>query len=300
MAKSGISVIDLNGLSKPTSKLIEAISNAIGTVYAPMHIKRIAKANAESELIKAKAEIDKQELQKRAIDRVAHSETRRQKNIESISEKAFSELPEHSDNNPPNEDWMSEFFNLCQDVSDDNLQTLWARLLAGEVSTPGKFSLRSMQLLKTLDTREATLFFNYCSGVCCFKSESDEVFARILGVETNEILYKQMGHMDVIHLAEIGLVSYKDMQTQVVNGLYQEFNELEYFHHKFRIEENFSLLNPITWFNFLRPRKIEMEFLTELGAELLSVAKGEYSYKQLKAIKKVLNFAGIRANEDRF
>jgi hypothetical protein len=300
MPKSNTTVIGLDGLSKPASKLIDAISRAIGTVYAPTHIKRIAKANAESELIKAKADIDKQELQKRAVDRVALSETRRQKNIESISEKAFFELPKHSNNTQPNDDWMAEFFNLCQDVSDENLHILWARVLAGEVSTPGKYSLRSMQLLKTLDTREATLFYDYCSGVCCFRSKSDEVYARVLGAETNEILFSAMTHMDVIHLAEIGLVSYKAMQTKVMRGLYQEFDELEYFHHKFRIEEHFSWVNPITWFNFLRPREIEMEALTELGTELLSVAKGQHMAKQLKAIKQVLKFSGIRTNENRF
>ncbi len=158
MAKSSTSVIDLNGLSKPTSKLIDAISNAIGTVYAPTHIKRIAKANAESDLIKARAEIDKQELQKRAFERLAHSQTRRQKNIESISEKAFSELPEESDNTQPNEDWMSEFFNLCQDVSDDNLQTLWARLLAGEVSSR-KIFFTCHAIVKNLGYERSNTFF---------------------------------------------------------------------------------------------------------------------------------------------
>lgn len=300
MSKSNNTLIDLDGLSKPASKLIDALSRAIGTVYAPTHIKRIAKANAESVLIKAKAEIDKQELQKRAADRVTRVETRRQKNIESISEKAFNELPEHSDSVEPSNDWMAEFFSLCQDVSDENLQLLWARILAGEVSTPGKFTLRSMQLLKTLNTREATLFYSYCSGVCCFRNDSDEIYARVIGLETNEILYSSMSHMDVIHLAEIGLVSYKDMQTQVIRGLYQEFEELSYFHHAFKLEENFSWLNPVTWLNFLRPRKIEMEFLTELGSELLPVAQGEFTERQLVAIKKVLKFDGIRANKNRF
>ncbi|AGA66437.1 membrane-fusion protein [Brachyspira pilosicoli P43/6/78] len=37
---------DLAGLSEPLKKLVETISNAIGKLYEPTHIKRIAKAKS--------------------------------------------------------------------------------------------------------------------------------------------------------------------------------------------------------------------------------------------------------------
>lgn len=161
MTENNTSLVDVNGIAKPVTKLISAISKAVGTVYAPTHIKRMAQAQAESVLIETRALIAKEQLIERASERVVHVETRRQRNIESISKKAFEELPDSASENPPEDDWMQEFFNLCQDVSDEKLQTLWARILAGEVSSSRKFSVRTMQLLKTLNAREASLFFDY-------------------------------------------------------------------------------------------------------------------------------------------
>ena len=40
-------VKDLAGLSQPLTKLVEVVSQGIGTLYEPIHIKRIAKARAE-------------------------------------------------------------------------------------------------------------------------------------------------------------------------------------------------------------------------------------------------------------
>jgi uncharacterized repeat protein (TIGR03899 family) len=239
MVENNTSLVDMNGLAKPVTKLIGAISKAIGTVYAPTHIKRMAQAQAECTLIETRALIAKEQLRERASERVVHTEIKRQRNIEAISEKSFNELPDSVSDGAPDDDWMQEFFNLCQDVSDGSLQTLWARILAGEVSSPGKFSIRTMQLLKTLTSKEASLFFDYCSGVFCFKGNHEQVYARIIGMETNEILYSKITHMELIHLSEIGLVSYKDMTATIKEGLYQEFDHIEYFNRKFEIRNNF-------------------------------------------------------------
>ncbi|PKO54323.1 MAG: hypothetical protein CVU26_02485 [Betaproteobacteria bacterium HGW-Betaproteobacteria-2] len=293
MLEQSSSIIDLKGISEPASKLIEAVSNAIGAVYAPTHLRRMAKAQADADIIQAESHIEKELILKRASERIVKIESKRQRNIESINDKALNELPEEANGVPPNEDWMQEFYNLCQDVSDDDLQIIWARILAGEVSTPGQFSIRALQILKTLSTREATLFFNYCSGVFKFIGHDEIIFARVIGFQTNQILYTNMTHMDVIHLAELGLVSYKDMKTVIRNHVYQEFEEMEYFDKSYLIKDSLSWVNPVTWFNIFRTSAIELEFLTELGAELFKVAKGIYETQQLKAVEKVLWESGI-------
>ena len=40
----GIEIHDILGLEEPLTKLIECVSNGIGKIYEPTHIKRIAKA----------------------------------------------------------------------------------------------------------------------------------------------------------------------------------------------------------------------------------------------------------------
>jgi len=43
----GTSLINLGDLSKPATVLIEKISAAVGALYEPRHIKRVAQAEAE-------------------------------------------------------------------------------------------------------------------------------------------------------------------------------------------------------------------------------------------------------------
>jgi len=297
MVEQNNSLIDTKGLSEPITKLIDAISKTIGVVYEPTQVKRIAKATAEAEIIKAKTEIDINLLKERASKRIVHVETKRQENIESINKKAFGELPEKAAKEPPSPDWMYDFYNLCQDVSDKDLQHLWAKILAGEVSSPGQYSLRTLQVLKSLTLREAELFLVYCGHILCFKGEKEEVFARVIGIETNDYLYNQMSHMDVLHLAELGLISYKDMKTYVNDSSYQQFNYLEYFHHTYQIKDRLKIYNPFSWYNAMSDKTIEMEFLTELGIELMSIAEGEFSIDYIHAVEQVLKFSGIKMTE---
>jgi len=109
MLEQSSSIIDLKGISEPASKLIEAVSNAIGAVYAPTHLRRMAKAQADADIIQAESHIEKELILKRASERIVKIESKRQRNIESINDKALNELPEEANGVPPNEDWMQEF-----------------------------------------------------------------------------------------------------------------------------------------------------------------------------------------------
>ena len=60
---------------------------------------------------------------------------------------------------PPNrmvdDDWLLRWRDSAGRVSSEELQTLWGRVLAGEIKSPGTFSLRTMEFLKNLSQEEA-------------------------------------------------------------------------------------------------------------------------------------------------
>lgn len=291
----GVSLIDLKGVAEPVTKLIDVISKGIGVAYEPTHIKRIAKANADAQKIAVRANIEAEEIRARASTRLAQVEVRRQKNIEVIAERAFSELPSTASSQTPSEDWVSSFFNLCQDVSDDELQTLWARLLAGEVSNPGQYSIRTLQTLKTLNSREATVFAKYCATVWTFVNKNERVCARVIGAENNAFLNSLVQHMDVIHLAEIGLISYKNLRTIVSNGRPTEYDYIERSDRRFSLTPSSVWYNPLSWLAFiLLPQSFEMEFLTEIGTELFQVVGAEVETQLTVATAADLRSVGIR------
>jgi hypothetical protein len=61
----------------------------------------------------------------------------------------------HGDSPDLSPDWMSRFLDSCQHVSEEDMQTMWARVLAREATRPGTFSLRTVDLIRGLSRAEA-------------------------------------------------------------------------------------------------------------------------------------------------
>ena len=163
----------------PTSKLITTISAGIGKLYEPTHIKRMARAKAEEiKLISGAMEecsviptqyndgslslnnTDWDDFIRRTQGRMAFQELQKQNNIESVVANAYNILENEQicSEEPVEQGWVSRFFNSVADVSDEDLQKLWGKVLAGEVKPPRSYSLRTLETLKNLSKYEAELF----------------------------------------------------------------------------------------------------------------------------------------------
>ena len=98
--------------------------------------------------------------------RLEFQEEKRQSNIISVLNEAAEELGDKEvQDHEPDHDWTARFFNEVQDVSSDEMRTIWAKILAGEVERPGSTSARTLTILKNLDRKPARLFNTLCS-VC--------------------------------------------------------------------------------------------------------------------------------------
>jgi hypothetical protein len=65
--------------------------------------------------------------------------------------KDSSEPPQDS----PQDDWLLRWRECAAGVSTDELQQIWGKVLAGEVKSPGRFSLRTLEFLRNLSQAEA-------------------------------------------------------------------------------------------------------------------------------------------------
>lgn len=154
--------LDLGEMSKPADTLIKKVSNAVGGVFAPWQIKRVAKAETEAALIKAQSEIKVTALHRRATHRFIEEEAQHQKNMEDITAKALPQLNENAKPDSVDNDWIVNFFDKCRIVSDNEMQGLWSRVLAGEANVPGTYSKRTVNFVSDLDKTEAELFAKLC------------------------------------------------------------------------------------------------------------------------------------------
>lgn len=207
------SLVNLGDLGKPIDTLINKISNATGVLYEPRRIRHKAKAESEAaitsakaqaaaDIIKAESEIEINDLHRRAAQRLIQEEAKHQENMEDIIDKAEPQLNEEAKPDAMEDDWIANFFDKCRIVSDSEMQSLWARVLAGEANAPGTYSKRTVNLLSDLDKSDAELFTKFCGFGWMFGVVIPLVFD--VGAE----IYNRHGinFGTLIHLNSIGLV----------------------------------------------------------------------------------------------
>jgi len=205
----GIEITDLLGLSEPLTKLLETVSCGVGKLYEPTHIKRIAKAKAEEIKIISDAvtdnlnlpvnyqngfvgidSMDASDLAQRAQNRFLFQQMKKQQNIESVVSDAYLELEgkNGTSREPVDEDWVSSFFDFVANVSNEQMQKIWGKILAGEVIQPGSFSIRTLDILRKLTQREAQLFSSFAPYVlrCYADSTKSDYDYFLLCDETEE------------------------------------------------------------------------------------------------------------------
>lgn len=154
------SIVNLGDLTKPADTLIKKISEAVGGLFKAKQIVRVAKAEAEAAVIMAAANIEIDEMQRRALQRLIVEEGRKQANIEGIVAMALSQVSEDAQPETMDDDWVANFFEKCRLISNEEMQALWARILAGEANSPGSFSKRTIELLSSLDKKDAETFLS--------------------------------------------------------------------------------------------------------------------------------------------
>lgn len=257
----GNSLINLGDLSKPATVLIEKISNAVGVLYEPRRIRKKAEGEVEAEKIKALASIELNDIQQRAIDRLVHQETRKQKNIEDITEQAVSTLNENAKAEDIEEDWIAHFFNNCESVSDKEMQSLWSSLLSGETNSPGTFSKRTVDFVASMDKKDAQLFTDFCQFVFSIGDTLPLIF------NPDHEIYNSKGidFSTLKHLDAIGLVSFEPTAGYLRTG-FEKTVHIIYFDNVLQID--FKTENN----NKLKVGKI---LLTKAGEELYSICNAD-------------------------
>jgi len=217
-----ISLVNLGQLSKPADTLIKKVSSAVGGIFEPWQIKRVAKAEAEASLIKAKTEIEITVLHRRAMHRFVEEEANRQENMEAITEKAIPQLEAGSDPSKMENDWVTNFFDKSRIVSDKEMQNLWASVLAGEANSPGTYSKRTVNFLGDLDKKDAELFSALCSFGWFVGSFTPIVFETTASIYNN----KGLNFNTLTHLDSIGLIRFDSLAGFNRTGLPKNFTVL--------------------------------------------------------------------------
>ena len=206
--RMGGSLINLGELSKPATVLIEKISDAVGGIAKPWHIRRVATAEAKADLVRAQTRIEISELEERALLRMVREEGKKQENIESITEKAIPHILPDAKPESVEDDWITHFFDRGRLVSNAEMQTVWASILAGEATRPGSFAKKTVDLVATLDMADANLFAKLCTfawdfcGISVFVHDEKHKIFNDCGIN-----FETLTHLDNIGLITFNSIS---------------------------------------------------------------------------------------------
>lgn len=227
--------------SKPINTAIEKISAAIGILYEPKRIVKKAEAVAEVKMIEAKTTIALSDLENRALARSIKQETYRLKNIETIISKALPLLGDDAMPEKIENDWLIHLFNKCEDISDEDMQTLWAKLLAGELNSPGNYSKRTINFISLMSKDEAKIFTEFCRYVIQF---DDKDIKPVIFLDKDFFKNRYLvTYENLLKLSSIGLFStssqfgYKHDISPELNDFYISYYGTK-VHFKFQKEND--------------------------------------------------------------
>jgi hypothetical protein len=151
-------------LGKPASRAIVRLitaatdipAEALRNVVQRIKDDRSARHQVCMALAAAAAKRAKQnpELVESAMRRWTPADARKQSNREDIAAKVLEDLadnPPEQDAGGPTDDFMNLFEEVAEKASSEELRSLIARVLAGELRKPASFSLRTLQFLSIMD-----------------------------------------------------------------------------------------------------------------------------------------------------
>lgn len=148
-----------------------------------------------------------QELLINDIDsRIYYKHLKKDKNIYNTLSYTVNELESTPDeevsDDKIDEDWITRFFNTIEDINNVNLQHLWGKILAGEIKKPNSYSLRTLELLKNISSKEAELFSKL--GTCAIENN---IKTNTFVLSDKEVLAKiNISFNDILLLQDLGLL----------------------------------------------------------------------------------------------
>lgn len=170
-------------------------------------------------------------------------------------------------------DWFSKWQNEARNISKEEVQRLWAKLLAGEINSPGSYSFRTINFLANISTGDIEIISKISPFITGFG---------VVKIKDNFFEEKNISFSDFLLMEEMGILNGID-----AIGLTYELNLLE--HEKSAISMISCNDKALIFFLGLfsaSPKKLKFPIygLTKLGREIVSLGKFNADNTYLKKI----------------
>lgn len=189
-------------ISNNVDPFVTAVGSVTGAIFTAIFLRNKT-ATTEFEKIKAgKFEEVTEDLLKNG--KMTYTEFYKAKNFLKVAKKADAEYAKksHGERTSPYDfDWFIRFYEAVGNISNEEMQNIWARILAGEIDKPNTFSIQTIEVLKNINQKDAELFKKVCSH--CVHVGSYPLFPNYVAfMEKCDILFGE-----IWYLSNLGLIS---------------------------------------------------------------------------------------------
>ncbi|MEH8021769.1 TIGR03899 family protein [Rheinheimera metallidurans] len=226
-------------------------------------------------------------LTQRAERRIQMQLERQQQNLERIMALALEYCPEYVSTQDIDPDWFQQFCDLTLDISNFSMQQLWAKILAGEIASPGKFSLKTLHTLKRMSFKEA-LALQQAANLSC-RTRQDPTARIYFGYSHRPSLWRVLTGRSraVLNLNQFGL-SYTQILSLIDIGLLHS-SEIESGELPIGQALNWQYLH-LNIIGTISSKNVVLQYYkyTASGAELLPLLSTQPNQQYLDALKQLL------------
>lgn len=249
-----------------------AISGVFGAIVYKLFLRGDT-ATAEFEKLKQAQFAD---VAKKLLDdgHISHLEYYKCRNFTKIAQKADEVYRQQSSDDAKNIDnqnhteetsqklsfdWFVRFFEEAGNISDEQVQDLWAKVLAGEIRHPGTFSLRFVDTLRNLSKEDGETIQTLAS----YAIKLDKNFYLC----TEEVLQEKYGYHDkLLTMYDYDIIAENVADSYSLStkgeGMFMRIGSLNCYSHN-QISESFSLT---------------MQRFTKIGNEFIRLVKPNEQY----------------------
>ena len=183
--------------------LSNSVSLIIGSIITAVFLRRNTQAQ-EFEKIKANkfAEVVDDLLESGKMTLTEYYKTKNFLKIAKMADSLVQEKRNNSIDKQYSFDWFIRYYEASGNISDKEMQILWAKILAGEIEKPSSYSLRTLDVLRNMSKEEAERFVKICNSAIKIESAQYAIPADHDYISKNDINYS-----DILMLEEIGLIN---------------------------------------------------------------------------------------------
>lgn len=183
------------------------------------------------------------------------------------------------------DDWLFRWKEFASKVSDEQIQQLWAKMLAGEIKNPGTSSYRLLDFIDKLNKNE----IESISKVFSLTMVNNNLIVRGTNKDTDYLVNNNLKKMYFAEMAELGVVSQSTVgAVEVATPL--DLSKFDPFH----LEYN-GFIVTLRKTDITKDGKLSVMYytLTTLGRELFTMAKVPTSREYLESLLADFSESGV-------